>query len=268
MDPEVQAKVCVAAVNGPRTCVLSGDDAAVDAVTSVLGGTTRKLNVSHAFHSSLMSPILDDFRAVLESVPMFPPSLSVISTMTGVVEDASIATAEYWLQHAIKPVMFMTAVRTLEQHGNKPLAVILLRRAIYALARRRRGSSPHSRTQPVTARFHAPPRWACRWVDILNSLPLIHISILYSFFLTSPVPPGVACAVEVGPEAVLSRAGKQCMLDRNSFPWIPTSTKRGGQSGKEEFEYAIAVRRSSGGSLLICHLGCPKSMESPYNLVR
>ncbi|WP_373305815.1 SDR family NAD(P)-dependent oxidoreductase, partial [Streptomyces flavofungini] len=113
--------VGIAAVNGPNSVVVSGVAADVDAVAErwrEAGRKATRLKVSHAFHSPLMEPMLDDFRAVLESVSYAAPKISIVSTLTGLRATAEeLASPEYWVRHVRESVRFAGAVETLVADG-------------------------------------------------------------------------------------------------------------------------------------------------------
>ncbi|WP_320065551.1 type I polyketide synthase [Micromonospora sp. RTGN7] len=113
--------VCVAAVNGPDSVVLSGDSDAVLAIAGELAGRgrkTRRLAVSHAFHSPLMAPMLDEFRAVVAELSFQPGVLPIVSTLTGAVaEEGQLGTPGYWVDQARHAVRFSDAVTSLSAHG-------------------------------------------------------------------------------------------------------------------------------------------------------
>jgi acyl transferase domain-containing protein len=111
----------IAAVNGPASVVVSGDTAAVEAIGAALtaqGWKTKRLRVSHAFHSPHMDAMLDDFHAVVEEFAFAPPAIPIVSTLTGKpVTAEELATAEYWVRHVRRPVRFLDAARALEAEG-------------------------------------------------------------------------------------------------------------------------------------------------------
>ncbi len=112
--------VAIAAVNGPQHVVISGLERHVQSVVADLHAAsikTRKLRVSHAFHSPLMQPMVDDFIKVASSVAYSEPSLPLVSNLDGRLATAQIATAEYWLKQALQPVRFCDAVQTIERRG-------------------------------------------------------------------------------------------------------------------------------------------------------
>ncbi|MDT0482432.1 type I polyketide synthase [Streptomyces doebereineriae] len=117
LDEVPGARVAVAAVNGPESVVLSGEEEAVSALAARLGRTATRLKVSHAFHSPLLDPMLEEFREVAESVTYHRPSLPVVSTLTGRPEPDAIRTAEYWVRQARETVRFADAVRWLAGAG-------------------------------------------------------------------------------------------------------------------------------------------------------
>jgi acyl transferase domain-containing protein/acyl carrier protein len=113
--------VSIAAVNGPETVVLSGPEDVVLDVAGLLdpgGRRTKRLRVSHAFHSSLMEPMLDEFREVAEGLRFSPPRMAVVSTVTGRIAAADeMCSAEYWVRHVRETVRFCDGARALESAG-------------------------------------------------------------------------------------------------------------------------------------------------------
>ncbi|MER7420262.1 type I polyketide synthase [Micromonospora peucetia] len=111
--------VDVAAVNGPRSVVLSGALSELDRVEGLCverGWRVKRLSVSHAFHSRLMEPMLDEFRAVLDTLDWHSPKLPIVSNVTGRLADpVEIASPGYWVRHVREAVRFSDAVKTL--HG-------------------------------------------------------------------------------------------------------------------------------------------------------
>ena len=112
--------VAVAAVNGPAHVVLSGEAAQLARITGALaakGITAKKLRVSHAFHSPLMAPMLAAFRAVAEGVAYAPPTIPVVSNLTGTLAGAEMASPDYWTGHVLGAVQFAGGMQTLEREA-------------------------------------------------------------------------------------------------------------------------------------------------------
>ncbi|AXI75169.1 SDR family NAD(P)-dependent oxidoreductase [Streptomyces cavourensis] len=116
-----ESAVGLAAVNGPASTVISGDAAAVDEIASVLaarGRKTRRLRVSHAFHSPLMEPMLTEFREVAARIVPGEATVPVISDLTGEpATSEQLGSPDYWVEHVRGTVRFQDGVRHLERDG-------------------------------------------------------------------------------------------------------------------------------------------------------
>ncbi|WP_424217716.1 SDR family NAD(P)-dependent oxidoreductase (plasmid) [Streptomyces sp. BI20] len=114
--PLLTDRLGIAAVNGPRSVVISGDAEQAEAVAARFA-KTRRLTVSHAFHSPLMDPMLAEFRAVVAGLTLHRPTLPIVSTLTGEPAGPEITTPEYWVRHVREAVRFHDALTTLTAQG-------------------------------------------------------------------------------------------------------------------------------------------------------
>ncbi|MFB6714056.1 SDR family NAD(P)-dependent oxidoreductase, partial [Streptomyces sp. NPDC056358] len=114
-------RVSVAGLNGPAQTVVSGDTAAVTAVVehfAGLGRRTRRLEVSHAFHSPHMDTMLDAYREVVETCTFDAPRITFVSTVTGgPVSGEELSDPGYWVRQVRDGVRFLDAMRSLERAG-------------------------------------------------------------------------------------------------------------------------------------------------------
>ncbi|MDA0567694.1 SDR family NAD(P)-dependent oxidoreductase, partial [Streptomonospora sp. S1-112] len=115
-------RVALAAVNGPQAVVVSGEAAAVEEVARVLaarGRRTRRLAVSHAFHSPLVEPAMAGLRAAAEGLAVGPgEGPLLVSGLTGEVAGAAeLGAPDHWARQAREPVRFADCVSALRARG-------------------------------------------------------------------------------------------------------------------------------------------------------
>ncbi|MEU6540508.1 type I polyketide synthase [Streptomyces sp. NPDC047000] len=118
---EYEGRASVAALNSPLATVISGDEDAVTAVADTLaaqGRKTRRLNVSHAFHSLRMDAMLDEFTTLTSHLTCNAPELPVVSAVTGAPYGAAeLGDPAHWARQVREAVRFADGVRTLEEQG-------------------------------------------------------------------------------------------------------------------------------------------------------
>ncbi|MFJ9693752.1 SDR family NAD(P)-dependent oxidoreductase [Kitasatospora sp. NPDC101183] len=120
----LEGRVSVAGVNSPTQTVVSGDPEAVERlIASMPGRRTRRLEVSHAFHSAHMDAMLEEFTALVATCDLRAPRIPLVSTLDGTRMTADLAPGEglrdpqYWARQAREAVRFLDAIRELNATG-------------------------------------------------------------------------------------------------------------------------------------------------------
>ncbi|HEX4204093.1 MAG TPA: beta-ketoacyl synthase N-terminal-like domain-containing protein, partial [Ktedonobacteraceae bacterium] len=116
-----QDKVSIAVINGPRNTVISGTDEAVRAVRQRLeaeGLDTHPMQVSHAFHSPVMEPMLETFEGIAREVKFAPARIPLVCNLNGrMLNVGETLDASYWRQQARSTVQFAASMQTLAAQG-------------------------------------------------------------------------------------------------------------------------------------------------------
>lgn len=118
----LEGRLALAALNGPRNTVISGESTALEQVLETLrskGVRSQRLAVSHAFHSPLIEPALSDLARLAGQVNFATPRLDLVSTLSGQLETEGLSVPDYWTRHARQPVCFAKGMQTLHQEGGQ-----------------------------------------------------------------------------------------------------------------------------------------------------
>jgi acyl transferase domain-containing protein/acyl carrier protein len=113
-------EVAIAAINGPENCVISGNSEEVSRAQGAFerdGIRCTRLQVSHAFHSALMEPMLNDFERVAREVQYHPARKGIVTNLEGKPAGRGISGPDYWVGQIRKPVQFEAGMATLEKQG-------------------------------------------------------------------------------------------------------------------------------------------------------
>ncbi|ACC81629.1 type I polyketide synthase [Nostoc punctiforme] len=133
-------QLSIAAINGEQSIVLSGELEILNSVLQKLesqGIETRKLQVSHAFHSPLMQPMLAKFEQVTATVKYQQPKLDIVSNVTGkIVRQQEMSNAAYWVEHIRASVQFAASMLALYQAGYEVFVEVGSHPTLLGMARR------------------------------------------------------------------------------------------------------------------------------------
>ncbi|KJY41560.1 hypothetical protein VR41_12005, partial [Streptomyces sp. NRRL B-1568] len=161
ITPLLTAAVSIAAVNGPSSVVVAGDEDAVLALAARFeadGRRTKRLRVSHAFHSPLMDAMLDDFARVAASVTYNPPAIPFVSNVTGrLATDEQVCTPAYWVRHVREAVRFADGIDWLAEHGVRAFVELGPDGVLSGMARASLDARPDSVLIPLLRRNRPEP---------------------------------------------------------------------------------------------------------------
>ena len=155
LQAALPAPCAVAAVNAPDLCVIAGTAEAIDDAERKLAGqgaATQRLHVSHAFHSALVEPMLDEFEALLARVKRSRPQIPLVSNLSGgwITDEQACSTA-YWRRHMRHTVRFAEGLDTLLAQADRVLLEVGPGDTLSTLARRH----PRLAARPVlTSQCH------------------------------------------------------------------------------------------------------------------
>ena len=140
IEPLLNPLLSMAAVNAPDLSVVSGETAAVDELAQELkarGVVCRRLHTSHAFHSQMMTPMLNEFKNTLQGVDLKPPQMPYISNVTGTwITNAEATSPDYWVWHLRQTVRFASGLAELLKEPELILLEVGPGQTLFTLARR------------------------------------------------------------------------------------------------------------------------------------
>ena len=114
-------EIAIAAINGVKNIVISGNDEQIEKVIATLAAEeieTRRLKVSHAFHSPLIESMLDEFEQTASQIDFQAPRIPLVSNLTGqIMPSGYVPDASYWRKHAREAVNFLGGLNTLLAKG-------------------------------------------------------------------------------------------------------------------------------------------------------
>ncbi len=139
LEPRLTGTIAIAAINGPTLCVVAGETAEIELLRRHLEAeeiACRELYTSHAFHSSMMDPIIAPFAEVVRRVKLSPPQIPFVSTVTGdwITNNQAIDPC-YWATHLRQTVRFADGIQTLWQQSDRILLEVGPRTTATTLAR-------------------------------------------------------------------------------------------------------------------------------------
>lgn len=174
---QADRRVAIAAVNGSRSVVISGDRQAVQVVTNTLelqGIRCKRLSVSHAFHSPLMAPMQQEFAQVAREINYSPPKIALVSNLTGdlisdesALEEGAIASPAYWVNHVCNPVRFADGVATMQAQDVRVFLEVGPKPTLSGLVQQCFDETAH-RDRPLTIPTLRPNQ--PNWQTLLESL--------------------------------------------------------------------------------------------------
>lgn len=115
-----QKTVSIAALNGTHIVLSGKEDAIADVEQQFSERNIRckQLKTSHAFHSALMTPVLEPFQQFAAKVNFRTTQLPLICNVSGkLLESERVLDGFYWAQHIREAVRFSECIDTAQENG-------------------------------------------------------------------------------------------------------------------------------------------------------
>jgi acyl transferase domain-containing protein len=160
LQPYISDMLCLAAINEPSLCVVSGPLEIIDQLEAELAVEEiqcRRLHTSHAFHSSMMDPIVEPFIELISKVKLKRPRIPYVSNVTGTWITGREATSpRYWANHLRQTVRFSDGLQTLFKEPDLILLEVGPGLSLSTFARRHPGKSPQHIVLPSLRHVREP----------------------------------------------------------------------------------------------------------------
>ena len=187
-QPWLNADISLAAANSENGCVLSGSQTAVSACEQALraeGIRCKALAVSHAFHSALMDPALNDLAAIAPEPNESAPAARYISALLGSEISLSEMDARYWARHAREPVAYHLALQQIPQRGKTLFIEVGPGSTLTALAAQLKSAGATTAVRTLPRRDEAQSESAV-WSQALQKIWRASVNINWQRLWASP----------------------------------------------------------------------------------
>ncbi|QLE54755.1 type I polyketide synthase [Nostoc sp. TCL26-01] len=230
VQPLLNAELSLAAVNSPNLCVISGDIAAITGLEKELSRQSiecRRLHTSHAFHSTMMEPILPSFVDRLQQLHLQAPQIPYISNLTGTWITPQQATdPDYWAKHLRQTVKFSTGLEELLHQPRQILLEVGAGKSLSTLAQRHPAKAPQQVVLSSVRHPQTPGSDVAFLLQTLGQLWLAGVAIDWSGFYTHerryrvPLPtyPFERQPYWITPQTPVASAKKSDISDRFHVP--------------------------------------------------
>lgn len=175
--PRLTGEMAIAAVNGPSLCVVSGPTEAVAKLQAELEAEEvicKPLHTSHAFHSPMMEPVIAPFADLIKGIPLSPPRIPFVSTVTTEwIRDEQATDPMYWASHLRETVRFAEGVQTLWQQPERVLLEVGPRTTATTLARQQ---AQDLKRQIAIASLGSSAEDGAEWASLMQAIGHLWLS--------------------------------------------------------------------------------------------
>jgi len=123
IQPFLNEKLSIAVINSPSRCVISGKKEDISNLRKELTHNSiivRELHTSHAFHSNMMEPILEEFAQEVGQITLNIPQIPFVSNVSGTwISPEEVTTPDYWVRHLRQTVRFSDCINTLLEESKR-----------------------------------------------------------------------------------------------------------------------------------------------------